>query len=240
MLTNDVSIFVAFFGGIASFISPCVVPLVPSYLSYITGVSFEEFSNRKSAHTIRWAAVVHSLMFILGFAAILIAMGASATAVGRALVRYQSVLAKIGGVLIVLLGLYLMGFINPLWLNVERRIHLRSRPTGLLGSVVVGMTFAAGWTPCIGPILGAILVLAGSSGKVVTGLVMLTAFSLGLALPFFVASLAINSFISHFEKVKKYAKWIQRASGVLLIAFGILLFTNYFSRLTAYLATFSQ
>jgi len=235
MVAGDVSIFVAFLGGVASFVSPCVLPLFPSYLSYITGISFEEFSNRESAATIRRTTVAHSLMFILGFSVIFITMGASATAVGRLLVRYQYILVKIGGVLIALLGLYLTGLINPSWLNVERRLHLRNRPGGLLGSVVVGVTFAAGWTPCIGPILGSILVLAGSGGKMTTGLVMLTSYSMGLALPFFVSSLAINSFISHFGKVKKYVKWIQVVSGVFLIAIGILLFTSYFSRLTAWL-----
>jgi cytochrome c-type biogenesis protein len=234
---GELSLAVAFAAGVVSFLSPCVLPLFPSYLSFITGLTFDELSDPDpgARGRVRRLTVVHSLLFILGFMLVFVALGASATAIGQFMRSNQVWIRRIAGVVIVLFGLHITGLLNLRFLHRERRIHLQDRPEGMLGSVVVGFAFGAGWTPCIGPILGAILTMAGSSGELRTGIGLLIVYGLGLALPFFVAAVGFNAFLTTFRRLRAWMRPIEIVSGLMLIAVGILIFTNYFAVLAAYL-----
>jgi cytochrome c-type biogenesis protein len=234
---GELSLAVAFAAGIVSFLSPCVLPLFPSYLSFITGLTFDELSDPDSGARgrVRRLTVVHSLLFILGFMLVFVALGASATAIGQFMRSNQVWIRRLAGLVIVLFGLHITGLLNLRFLHRERRIHLQDRPEGMLGSVVVGFAFGAGWTPCIGPILGAILTMAGSSGELRTGIVLLVVYGLGLALPFFVAAVGFNAFLTIFRRLRSWMRPIEIASGMVLVAVGILIFTNYFAVLASYL-----
>jgi cytochrome c-type biogenesis protein len=220
---------VAFAAGLLSFLSPCVLPLVPSYVGFLTGMTLPEVTGR------RRAALTHALLFVGGFSLVFILLGASATALGRALNYYQVWLQRVGGVLIILFGLLCLGAFNLKLLNQERRLHLERKPVGYLGSVLVGMAFAAGWTPCIGPVLGGILGLAATSADVSRGMLLLAVYSAGLALPFLVAAVAVDSFLEWFQRFRRFLPWIMRISGVMLILVGILLLTGEFTRLAGWL-----
>ena len=177
----EIGIAVAFAAGVLSFLSPCVLPLVPSYLSFVSGVGLEELEH--GGGDVRRTAFIHSLFFVLGFSLVFLALGASATLVGRLLREYQVWIARIGGAVIVLFGLYLLGLRPGMFLQRERRVHLRDKPLGYLGSTLVGITFGAGWSPCIGPILGGILTFAATRQTMTEGLVLLGFYSAGLAVP---------------------------------------------------------
>jgi cytochrome c-type biogenesis protein len=204
-----------------------VLPLIPSYVTFITGVSLED------ARTARRAAAVHSLLFVLGFTLIFLGLGAAATTLGRVLLAQRAWISRIGGALIVLFGLYVLGAFNVAALARERRIHLADKPVGYLGTVLVGVAFGAGWTPCIGPILGSILIYTSTSADLGRGLVLLFAYSLGLAIPFLLAALAIERFFDFFTRVRSRLVWVTRAAGILLVAVGLLLMTNYFTILAS-------
>ncbi len=220
---------VAFVAGLLSFLSPCVLPLVPSYVGFITGMTLPEVSGR------RRAALIHALLFVGGFSLVFILLGASATALGRALNYYQIWLQRVGGVLIIIFGLFCLGVFRVGALNQERRLHLERKPVGYLGSALVGMAFGAGWTPCIGPVLGGILGLAATSSDVSRGMQLLAAYSAGLALPFLVAAVAVESFLDWFQRFRPYLPWVMRVSGILLIVVGVLLVTGEFTRLAGWL-----
>lgn len=215
----------AFLGGILSFLSPCVLPLIPSYVSYITGVSFEDFRAGETSR-IRQITILNSSAFILGFSTIFILLGVSSSYVGSLLAYYYDQIRLVGGVIIILFGLYIMGLLKLNFLSSEKRLHLKSKPRGLIGSYIVGLTFGAGWTPCIGPILGAILLVAGTSGSVMYGFNLLLVYSAGLAIPFLATSLAMSTFISHFSSIQRYMRLIMIISGLLLISFGVMLLTD--------------
>ncbi|MFZ5623097.1 MAG: cytochrome c biogenesis CcdA family protein [Gemmatimonadota bacterium] len=224
-----IDIFVAFSAGLLSFLSPCVLPLVPSYLGFVTGMSLEEMRvNRK-------AGLVHAVLFVLGFTLVFMALGASATALGRLLNYYEIWLQRIGGALIIVLGLWLLGLIRVDWLEREQRIQLADKPLGYVGTVLVGVTFGAGWTPCIGPILGAILGLAATRADLGQGLVLLGAYSAGLAVPFLLAALAVERFLEWFKTFRKHLLLVKRLSGVLLIVVGLLMLTGQFTRMAGWL-----
>jgi cytochrome c-type biogenesis protein len=231
---QEISGMIAFFAGVFSFISPCVLPLVPSYLTYITGVSFNELVHHETKSKVRRAAAFHSLLFIFGFSMIFILMGASATYLGQFLAAYQYWIIKAGGILIILLGIHFMGIINIPFLQVEKRFEVKKKPMGYVGSFLVGVVFAAGWTPCIGPILSSILIYASTAKNVQTGILLLTCYSIGLGIPFFLSSLAFNTFLTAFGKIKKYMRAINMISGLFLIGIGILFLTNTFSEINAY------
>jgi cytochrome c-type biogenesis protein len=233
--SQDISIFIAFSAGFLSFVSPCVLPLIPSYITYITGVSFKDLADAETRTKLRWATASHSLLFIMGFSTIFILMGASATYLGQLLTRYQYWIMKAGGVLIIILGVHFTGIINLPFLQMERRFELRKKPLGYVGSFLVGIIFAAGWTPCVGPILSTILLYASTSKSFTTGVVLLTFYSMGLGVPFFLSSLAINSFLSAFERIKRYMRVITIVSGLFLIGMGILLLTDTFQEINTYL-----
>jgi len=232
MPAPDLSILVAMAAGILSFLSPCVLPLFPSYLSFIAGVSFDEIQGSVANRRTRRAILLNSLFFILGFSLVFIALGAGATLVGRILFQQQGVIRRIGGVLVILMGLYVGGWLRIPFLMREWRVELKDRPAGYLGAVLVGITFAAGWTPCIGPILGSILTLASMSQTASTGILMLAAYSLGLAIPFFVSSLAIHRFVALFDRFKRFLPLVTRGSGLILVALGVLLISDYFTVLS--------
>jgi cytochrome c-type biogenesis protein len=232
---QEISVLIAFSAGVLSFISPCVLPLVPSYITYITGVCFKDLKDGEERGKVRWKTMLHSLLFIIGFSTIFVLMGASASYLGQVLSRYQYWIMKGGGVLIIVLGIHFTGLITLPFLQVERRIELRKKPLGYLGSFLVGIVFAAGWTPCIGPILSTILLYASTTKNFTTGMLLLSVYSLGLGVPFFLSSLAFNSFLSAFEKIRRYMKIVTVVSGVFLIAIGILFLTDLFSTLNTYL-----
>lgn len=232
---QDVSILIAFTAGFLSFVSPCVLPLVPSYITYITGISFKELTEEKSRANIRWATILHSFLFITGFSTVFILMGASASYLGQILVEYQSWIMRGGGLLIIFLGIHFTGMINIPFLQMEKRFEMRKKPLGYLGSFLVGIVFAAGWTPCIGPILSTILIYASTSQNFTTGILLLAAYSVGLGIPFFLSSLAFNSFLSTFDRMKRYLRWITLISGLFLIAIGVLMLTDTFRKINTFL-----
>lgn len=232
-LGESLGVLVAFSAGIFSFLSPCVLPLFPSYLSFITGMSVERLTTDVSAAG-RWRAIAHSLAFIVGFSLVFIGLGASFSAAGQFLLDYRDWIRRIGGALIVVFGLYIAGVIRLGWLGRTQQIQVRTKPAGYLGSLLVGVTFAIGWTPCVGPILGSILSLAGTAETVERGMGLLVAYSAGLALPFFLSSLALGAFLKLFNLYRPLIPVVERVAGVLLIAVGLLVFTNYFVILNAY------
>lgn len=234
MESAHLSIFVTFAAGLLSFVSPCVLPLVPSFVSYITGLTFEDLTSNRDRKRIRLITITNSIAFIAGFTAIFVMFGASATFIGHVLLSYQDIVRMVGGILIVLFGLYIMGILKLNFLTSEKKIHLKNKPAGYLGSFIVGMAFAAGWTPCVGPILGSILLYASTTGSVAKGMGLLAVYSLGLGLPLFISSLAINTFLSTFKVIVRYMRWITILSGAFLIIIGIMIFTNSFTFLTSW------
>ena len=213
----------------ASFLSPCVLPLIPSYVTFITGLTLDDVQRS------RRAALVHALLFVLGFSLIFLALGASATLLGRLLVSYRIEFSRIGGILVLVFGLYLLGVFNLGPLSRERRFHITDKPLGYLGTVIVGIAFGAGWTPCIGPILGSILTYAASEANLPRGLVLLSAYSLGLALPFVLAAVAVERFIGLFSRIGRHMVWVSRVSGAVLVVVAVLMMTNYLVVITGVL-----
>ncbi len=222
---GGLGIAIAFTAGLLSFLSPCVLPLIPSYVTFITGLSLEDVTKA------RRTALVHSLLFIFGFTIIFVALGATATTIGRLLLTYRYWVSRVGGVLVIVFGLYLLGALNINAFMRERRVHLAEKPLGYLGTVVVGLAFGAGWSPCLGPILGAILTLAASAEDLSRGLLLLLSYSLGLAVPFLVAALFVERFLGFFARHKGKMVWVNRAAGTLLLGVGVLMVTNRFALL---------
>ena len=238
-MTNNLSFGLSFVAGFLSVLSPCVLPLLPSYVSYITGISYDHLTDRATRSYVFKKTFLHSLFFILGFSLIFILLGATASLVGLFLKQYQDWLARIGGIIIVFFGLHVSGIFTIPFLSQDKKLDLKSKPVGYVGSFIVGIIFAAAWTPCVGPILGSILMLAGTRTEVLSGVLLLTAYSLGFALPFMLFSLFLNTFIFHFQKVRQHMKWISVISGVLLILLGLSLITGHFVLLASYLSRFS-
>jgi cytochrome c-type biogenesis protein len=183
----------------------------------------------------RRAALLHALLFVAGFSLVFVLLGASATALGRALNYYQIWLQRVGGVLIIIFGFLCLGVFKVGVLNQERRVHLEHKPVGYLGSALAGVAFGAGWTPCIGPVLGAILGLAATTSDVSRGMQLLAVYSAGLALPFLIAAVAVESFLDWFQGFRRYLPWVMRLSGLILIVVGVLLVTGEFTRLAGWL-----
>ena len=220
---------VAFAAGLLSFLSPCVLPLIPSYIGFLTGMTVEEAERR------RWMALLHGLWFVAGFSLVFILLGAAASAVGNLLRDYQVWLGRIGGVLLMLFGVYLLGVLKPAFLMREWRMQLARKPIGYFGSGVVGFTFGAAWTPCIGPILGGILTLAATQAGLGRGMLLLAIYALGLAVPFLLTAVALDRFLVWFQRFRPYIVWVDRIAGTLLIVLGILLVTDSFTLLAGYL-----
>src|SRR5712691_10742183 len=217
------NVVVAFAAGLLSFLSPCVLPLIPSYVGFLTGMTVEEVERR------RGTAFLHAVWFVAGFSLVFVLLGAGASAVGNLLRDYQVWLGRAGGVLLILFGLYLLGILRPAFLMRERRIELARKPIGYVGSGVVGFTFGAAWTPCIGPILGGILTLAATQAGLARGTLLLAVYALGLALPFLLTALALDRFLVWFQRFRPYIIWVDRVAGGMLIVLGILLVTDSFT-----------
>ena len=226
---GSLGLTVAFLAGVLSFLSPCVLPLVPSYIGFLTGLTLPEITSRRR-HT-----VTHAALFVLGFSLIFILLGAGATALGRALRVYEDWLARAGGILIIVFGLYLLGVLRIPGFSAEKRVHLEDKPIGYLGSVLVGVAFGAGWTPCIGPVLGAILGLAATQADLGRGIALLAAYSAGLAVPFLLAALAMDRFVDWFQAFRRHLALVQKVSGALLLVVGLLLVSGQFTRLAGWL-----
>jgi len=233
---SQISLFAAFSAGLLSFISPCVLPLVPSYLSYITGLSVENLAKVEERARFKSAIMLNALLFIAGFSTVFIAFGASASLIGQVLYEYQDVIRKVGGILIIIFGLYLLGILKLNFLMAERRlIHFESRPVGYVGSFLIGMAFAAGWTPCVGPVLGTILAYASTTESMSGGVMLLSAYSFGLGLPFFLTAIGMDTFLSYFKSLRTYLGGVSFVSGILLILVGIMIFTDSVTRFTSFL-----
>ncbi len=233
---SQISLFAAFSAGLLSFISPCVLPLVPSYLSYITGLSVENLAKVEERERFKSAILLNALLFIAGFSTIFIAFGASASLIGQVLYEYQDIIRKIGGILIIIFGLYLLGILKLNIFMTERRlVHFESRPVGYLGSFLIGTAFAAGWTPCVGPVLGTILAYASTTESMSGGVMLLSAYSFGLGLPFFLTAFGMDTFLSYFKSLRTYLGGVSFVSGGLLILVGIMIFTDSVTLFTSFL-----
>lgn len=232
MGTAQVSVLVAVGAGLLSFLSPCVLPLIPSYLAFVGGLSLDEIQGPVLHARHRRHLLLRSLAFIAGFSAIFIAFGASATALGQLLFDYQLVIRRVGGVLVILFGLHIAGWLTLPFLMRERHLELKGRPGGFLGAFLVGVTFAAGWIPCVGPILGSILLMAGTAQTAGQGIFLLAAYSAGLAVPFLLSALLFSRFLRFFNRFRRLLPWVSRLSGVFLMLVGLLLLTDYFTWLS--------
>jgi len=231
----QISLIAAFSAGLLSFVSPCVLPLVPSYISYITGLSVEQLTDATERVKFKKAIVLNSLLFIAGFSSVFIAFGASASILGQILITYQEYIRRIGGMLIIVFGLYLLGILNLNFLKMEHRYQFHNRPAGYLGSFVIGIAFAAGWTPCVGPVLGSILLYASTTDSLLNGVVLLTFYSLGLGLPLFFTALGVDRFLAYFKEVRAYLWGVSTVSGVLLVAVGVMIYANSLTMVTSFL-----
>lgn len=230
---GEVGVIVAFGAGLLSFLSPCVLPLVPSYLSFLTGMTVDRLTVDVTARS-RSRVMLHSVAFIGGFSLVFVALGMSFSAAGQFLLDYREWIRRGGGLLIIIFGLYVAGVLRFGFLGRTRQIHISTKPTGYIGSLAVGVTFAIGWTPCVGPILGSILSLAGTAETVRQGVGLLLAYSAGLAVPFLLASLALGRFLGFFRRYRTAMPVVERLAGVLLVVVGLLVVTNYFVVLNAY------
>jgi len=231
---QNVSIYLAFVAGLLSFASPCVLPLIPSYVSFISGISFEQITAENNASEVKKVIIFNSLMFILGFTLVFVAMGTTITLLGQYFVAHQGIFRKLGAAVIIFFGLHIIGIVNIRVLQRDRRFQFsHNKPLGLVGSFFVGLGFAAGWTPCVGPILASILFVAGTSETLALGILLLVIYSLGLGIPFFLTSLGINTFLKYFDRFKRHMRVVSIVSGVFLIFVGILIYTNQFAILTA-------
>jgi cytochrome c-type biogenesis protein len=238
MEVQTLGLLVAFTAGLLSFLSPCVLPLIPSYATFITGMSLDELTSAKE-NVARRSIMVHGVLFVLGFSLVFMILGASATFLGSLLRVYSDWVGRVGGVLLILFGLYLLGVLRMPGAEREWRVQLSDKPVGYLGTVVVGIAFGAGWTPCIGPVLGGILTLAATTGSVGQGVGLLAVYSLGLAVPFLLATLLLERFLTSFKRFREYLPWVSRASGALLLVMGLLLVTGSFTILSGMLARFT-
>jgi cytochrome c-type biogenesis protein len=250
-MAENVTILAAFVAGVLSFISPCVLPLIPGYLSFISGATLDEMQGTArpgaavgvaAPPAARRRVIVTSLFFILGFSLVFVTLGATASALGQFLMERLRLLGKIAGVVLVVFGLHTMGVLRIGWLYSERRVQVDRKPAGPLGAMLVGIAFAFGWTPCIGPILAGILAIAGAQETIGKGVQLLAVYSAGLGIPFLMAALAIDRFFAAFARIRRHYRTIELVSGGLLVAIGVLIFTDRFTIiarvLTPYLPTF--
>lgn len=234
-MDHNVTLLAAFAAGFLSFVSPCVLPLIPGYISFVSGVSLEEMRGESAVKASRSQVFLTSLAFVLGFSIVFVALGATATAIGKFLLDQLPLLSKIAGGILIIFGLHTMGVFRLAFLETEKRMQSQRKPAGPLGAMLVGVAFAFGWTPCIGPILGGILAIAGSKNSISEGVTLLAVYSLGLGIPFLLTSLAINQFFSATKRIRRYYHAIEVASGVLLVAIGLLIFTGQLTIIVRYL-----
>jgi len=225
MFTQNISYHAAFFAGLLSFFSPCILPLIPAYFTLITGFSLDELT-KSDTKNIRKKVILSTVAYILGFSTVFIILGASASFVGQMIQTYQTLIRLVGGHIICFLGLHMVGIIHISGLDFEKRVHFSQKPLHFMGTFIIGMAFGAGWSPCIGPILGSIFILAANQNSVGQGILLLTLYSAGLALPFLLISISIQSLLTWLSRAKQLIKYVNTISGILLFLIGILLITN--------------
>jgi cytochrome c-type biogenesis protein len=239
--SQSVSYLVAFMAGVLSFLSPCVLPLIPGYVALLSGRSLEELTRGETPRAVMRDTVLRALLFGAGFTLVFTAMGASASAIGQLLSLYMSVFTKIAGILIILFGIHTTGLVQLRWLNYTRTMDTRHLTPGWVGAGLMGVAFAFGWTPCIGPILGSILAVAATQDTIGQGMSLLLVYSLGLGVPFVLTAVGMGTFIQWFARYRRFMRWGEIAAGILLILLGALVFTNQLTRLIQFVpATFFQ
>lgn len=226
-MVNEVTFFGAIFAGLLSFLSPCVLPLVPPYLAYLGGMTFEQVSGKEEMDRELYRRVVlSSLIFVLGFTTVFVTLGAAASSIGQFVRENQDILSKVGGVIIIIFGLHFIGLFKISLLYREARFHIDQKPAGMLGAYIMGLAFAFGWTPCIGPVLGAILGIASAQETLSQGVLLLFLYSLGLGIPFIMAAVAIRPFMAFMQRFRRHMRTVEIVMGVFLIITGILFITG--------------
>ena len=234
-MNNSVAAWTAFVAGVVSFLSPCVLPLVPGYISILSGLSLEELSRGTDRKNLAIKAGLGSVFFVLGFSLVFVLLGASASAVGVFLSRHLAVMSKLAGILIIFFGLHTIGILPIPWLYREKRFDSGKIAPGLFGAFVMGLAFAFGWTPCIGPVLAGILAVAATRETLWQGMALLLIYSLGLGIPFILTGFGVNAFLQFFKRYKRYIRWGEIVSGIILIFIGLLIFTNRLTFLISYM-----
>lgn len=234
-----VSFPLAFAAGLVSFLSPCVLPVVPSYVAFVSGLTLEELKDGTS-RSARWGAVLHSVLFVAGFTAVFMTLGWAATAAGQSFARLLPWLNRVGGAVLIVFGLYLAGVLRLAWLSGERRLHLASRPSGWTGSFLVGVAFGAGWTPCVGPVLASILLYAGMEGTRGEGIALLAIYAVGLGIPFVAASAMFNGFLASLRHVRRWTVPLGRIAGAVLVLVGLMMVTGSYATVAGVLAGMGQ
>lgn len=231
-MNTNISTLVVLIEGMASFLSPCILPLMPVYLSYLTGGSLEEIEGNKIRKTI----FINSIGFLLGLTLVFIGLGATATTLGKFLYFHSEIIRKVGGILIIVFGLYHMGLLKIEALSVEKRFKFDSKAPKFINAVILGMAFSFGWTPCIGPILGSVLMMAASTSSYIHGIYLLAIYSLGFSIPFMITALFINVILNKVKNIDRYLYVIKIISGILLVVMGILLYTDYINKISGLLS----
>ena len=229
MAASNVGFAGSFAAGLVSFFSPCILPLIPVYLAYLAGIGYDELRQVS-----RWRVMVHALLFVLGFTAVFVALGATATFIGQFLQDYQTAVEKASGALLVVFGLWMLGLLNIGFLWKEARWHFQDKPVGYLGSVAVGATFAAGWTPCVGPVLTVILLYAGAQATVARGMALLAVYSMGMAVPLLLCAVGLEWSLELIKKAGARLQWVERAAGAALVLIGVLLLTGVWARFSSW------
>ncbi|MFP4465725.1 MAG: cytochrome c biogenesis CcdA family protein [Candidatus Goldiibacteriota bacterium] len=237
-LPQNINFITAFFAGFLSFLSPCVLPLIPGYISFISGASLKELQDTNDLKKVKKDVMWTSLAFVIGFSSVFIALGASATFLGRILLQHLDILSKIAGFAVIILGLHLTGIFKIKTLYREKRIRLPQKRINLFESFLLGLAFAFGWTPCIGPILAGILALAATQTSMGQGLLLLSFYSMGLAIPFMLAAASITLFLKSYDRIKKYFSIIEWTAGILLIIIGLLMITGGLVKITVFFQSF--
>lgn len=238
-MNETLSFTSAFLAGLISFLSPCVLPLVPAYLSFLAGVSLDQIRT-SGGGSARRRAVGAAAVFVLGFSVVFVLMGASATLLGQWLAAQAFWLGKVAGAALILLGLHLAGIVRLPFLLYEKRLQVRSGGMPVLGVFLIGAAFAFGWSPCVGPLLAGILALAGSRETVTQGMVLLAVYSAGLGLPFILAALAVESFLELLQRFRKFLRWVEMAAGILLILIGSVMLTGGMMRVASWFSAFGK
>ena len=231
----DVSLSSALLAGVLSFLSPCVLPIVPPYFAWIAGISFEELRDESTLRTHRYRLVAVAISFVLGFTTVFVALGATVSVVGKTIAQYFDILSMVAGLIILVMGLHFVGVFRINLLYRQLRLNVDKKPAGLLGAYIVGLAFAFGWTPCVGPILAAILLIAGSEGSAMRGAVLLSVYSLGIGIPFIIAALFLGRFTHLLARFKAHLPKVEKFAGVLLIVTGLLFMTGQMSAISNWL-----
>lgn len=231
----DVSVGAALLAGLLSFVSPCVLPIVPPYLAWLAGVSFDELRDEAPGAEQRRRVIIAAFAFVLGFATVFIALGATASVIGKTIAQYFDTLSIVAGILIIIMGLHFLGVFRIGMLYREARVQVDRKPAGPLGAYVIGLAFAFGWTPCVGPVLAAILFIAGSEGTAMRGAALLGAYSLGIGIPFLLAAIFASRFLGWAARFKKHMRKVEVAMGGLLVLTGILFITGQMSAISYWL-----